>query len=635
MANKKITAEELVRKMQAPGARIEDFAPYFRIDPDEGDAFQMRVTYDPAKVDMGATADAMQRAALALPGFNTLVRVLRRAQFDLKLAGGYAGPILVAEGDSWFTYPWLDVVGALNDTYAISHLGAAGDTLIQMVSQDEYLDEVRRTGARILLLSGGGNDALGGGDLKKHLRPFDPALTPAQHVNGSFNGLVDGAIRQFDQIFRRVARDAPDVTAICHGYDYAIPAKGKWLGKPMAALGITDPKLQRDITRELIDRFTLAMSRLAARYPHVVFLDNRKTLSADDWADELHPNPDGFRKVANLFEVAISNATSRAGVSVKPAKRSKTKDAAPPAVSAPPRRGVARPTGLNKGISLHIGLNTVDSGHYGGPQTLFGCHFDARAMDQIAESAGYQDRTVLLDKAATVKAVTEVMASAAEELDTGDIFMLTYAGHGSSIPDFSGDEKDDGMDETWCLFDREMLDDEMYELWRGFREGVRVLVISDSCHSGTVVRSTPQGMVSVDTAADPDIWPRPRTLSADVRRDVIVRNQALYRKVSKSLDPGSGRLGGLKGSLKRAVDTPLACTVRLISGCQDNQTSGDGDLNGLFTSRLLQVLESGFSGDYADFHRAILHLMPENQTPNHWVVGRQDAAFDGQHPFEV
>jgi lysophospholipase L1-like esterase len=635
MANKKITAEELVRRMQEPDARIEDFAPYFKIDPDEGDAFQMRVTYDPAKVDMGATADAMQRAALALPGFNTLVRVLRRAQFNLKMAGGYAGPVLVAEGDSWFTYPWLDVVGALNDTYAISHLGAAGDTLEQMLKQDEYLDEVRRTNARVLLLSGGGNDALGGGDLKKHLRSFDPALTPAQHVNGSFNGLVNGAIRQFDQIFRRIARDSPNVTAICHGYDYAIPAKGKWLGKPMAALGITDPKFQSDIIREMIDRFTLAMSRLAARYPHVVFLDNRGTVAPGDWADELHPNPVGFKKIARKFDAAIRTATSRSAAPIKPIKRGKANDAAPLAMPVPPRRGIARPTGLNKGISLHIGLNTVDSVHYGGPQTLFGCHFDANAMNQVAESAGYQDRTVLLDKAATVKAVKDAMARAAEELKTGDIFLLTYAGHGSSIPDFNGDEKDDGMDETWCLFDREMLDDEIYELWRGFREGVRVLVISDSCHSGTVVRATPQGMVSLDTAANADVWPRPRTLSADVRRDVIVRNQALYRNVSKSLDPGSGRLGGLSGALKRAVDTPLACTVRLISGCQDNQTSSDGDLNGLFTSRLLQVLESGFSGDYADFHRAILHLMPDNQTPNHWVVGRQDAAFDGQHPFEV
>jgi hypothetical protein len=73
----------------------------------------------------------------------------------------------------------------------------------------------------------------------------------------------------------------------------------------------------------------------------------------------------------------------------------------------------------------------------------------------------------------------------------------------------------------------------------------------------------------------------------------------------------------------------------LISGCQDNQTSGDGDINGLFTSRLLQVLEEGFRGDYAAFHREILHRMPDSQTPNHWVVGRKDPGFDSQNPFEI
>lgn len=72
------------------------------------------------------------------------------------MAGGYKGPILVAEGDSWFTYRFQDVVGALNDTYAISHLAAAGDTLAQMLDQDEYLREVQRVRAQVLLLSGGG-----------------------------------------------------------------------------------------------------------------------------------------------------------------------------------------------------------------------------------------------------------------------------------------------------------------------------------------------------------------------------------------------------------------------------------------------------------------------------------------------
>ena len=639
---KKITAEELIRKLQSPDTKLEDIAEYFRIEPDPARPFEMSIVYDLDKIDLGDTAEAMQRAALALPGFNAVVRFFRRAQFELKLAGGYTGPILVAEGDSWFTYPRLDVVGALNNTYAISHLAAAGDTLSQILDQDEYLDEVRRVRARILLLSGGGNDALGGGDLKTHLLPFDATLSPSQHVRSSFNGLVNSAVGQFDKIFRRIAREAPGVIAICHGYDYTIPAKGKWLGKPMSQIGITDPTFQRAIVHELIDRFTLAMSRLAARYPHVVFLDNRGVVGEAEWTDELHPNPKGFAKVAAKFDTAIKRAASRALTLPAPGpvrKRGKGDSAVDspafpsPAVASDPRRGLQSPTGMNKGHSLHIGLNEVDAKHYGGPQTLFGCHNDARAMEAIAVECGYTKRTLMLDSQAKVDAVRKAIRAAADDLNEGDIFFLTYAGHGSHMPDFSGDEVDDGQDETWCLFDRQMLDDEIYDGWKHFKQGVRVLVVSDSCHSGSVIRSTAQGMTIAESAAEFDL--RPRALADNVRRAVNVTHQALYRAVSQALGADAGQGGGLEQKRNRAVTEPLNCTVRLLSGCADNQTSGDGDINGLFTSRLLQVLERDFNGNYASFHRAILRLMPRSQTPKHWVIGRTDPGFDGQHPFEI
>lgn len=624
----KIKAEDLLKKLYAPGAKVEDFADYFIVAADEDAPFQLNITYDPDKVDLGATAEERQRAALALPGFNAMVRLLRRGQFELKLLGGYKGPILVAEGDSWFTFPRLDVIGALNDTWAISHLAAAGDTLQQMLAQDEYIDEVKRLRARLLLLSAGGNDALGGGDLKKHLRPYDPSLTPAQHIKSSFTALIDDAIQQFDQIYRRVAREAPGVGIICHGYDLAIPVTGKWLGKPMKALGITDKKVQRAIVAEMINRFALAMKRLADRYPHVTFLDNRGTVKDADWHDELHPNPAGFKKVAAKFDAAIRKATGRSvGGPPTPPKGPKGGKAKAPAPTR--RKGLKVPTGLNRGMSLHIGLNVVDPGHYNGEQRLYGCHNDALAMARIAEEAGYEDRTVLLDGQATVKAVRDSIAAAAAKLKAGDIFLLTYAGHGASVPDFGGDETDDGRDETWCLFDRMLIDDEIYDGWRHFQEGVRVLVISDSCHSATILRAAVDGIIPTHSGAAG----RSRSLSDDVRRSVISAHQATYRAAAMAVGAGEG--GVLKPGRSRAITQPLDCTVRLLSGCMDNQTSGDGDLNGLFTSRLLQVLEGGFRGDYNGLHSAILKLMPESQTPNHWVVGRKDPAFDAQHPFEI
>ena len=65
--------------------------------------------------------------------------------------------------------------------------------------------------------------------------------------------------------------------------------------------------------------------------------------------------------------------------------------------------------------------------------------------------------------------------------------MLSDSGHGGQVPDKNDDEPD-AQDETWCLYDGELLDDETYSLLSELSEGVRILVFSDSCHSGTSIK---------------------------------------------------------------------------------------------------------------------------------------------------
>ncbi len=66
----------------------------------------------------------------------------------------------------------------------------------------------------------------------------------------------------------------------------------------------------------------------------------------------------------------------------------------------------------------------------------------------------------------------------------GDIYFLTYSGHGGQVPDTNGEGESDSSDETWLAYDRQIVDDELYELWAKFKPGVRIVVLSDSCHSG-------------------------------------------------------------------------------------------------------------------------------------------------------
>jgi hypothetical protein len=78
--------------------------------------------------------------------------------------------------------------------------------------------------------------------------------------------------------------------------------------------------------------------------------------------------------------------------------------------------------------------------------------------------------------------------------------------------------------------------------------------------------------------------------------------------------------------------------VILISGCQDNQTSLDGDHNGAFTEQLLRVWDAGRfrpkDGTYINFHAAIKAGMPSTQTPNLFTLGPA-GRFSRQRPFTV
>jgi hypothetical protein len=280
---------------------------------------------------------------------------------------------------------------------------------------------------------------------------------------------------------------------------------------------------------------------------------------------------------------------------------------------------------MPKGISLHIGLNQVDPTYYnewnGGPLT--GCVNDARDMKAVADSSGYES-TILTDSQATANAVTRTIGRIAQQLSSGDTFLITYSGHGGQISDVNGDESDRN-DETWVLWDRELLDDELYRLWAEFRSGVRIFVLSDSCHSGTAARRR-----SLATLADPNSSteefikqsgsPNFRVIPPGIQDVIVDRDREMYKALKRSARSRSA----------------IGASVLSISGCQDNQLSLDGERNGLFTGTLLQVWNGGsFRGNYRTFHREIVDRMPPTQTPQYYLVGAVNTAFEDERPFTI
>ncbi len=74
--------------------------------------------------------------------------------------------------------------------------------------------------------------------------------------------------------------------------------KGSWLKPALDDAKVPDT-LQRDCIRYLIDRITLELQELVKiDSTRIALVDSTNTLSEGDWANELHPKPSGFKKIA-------------------------------------------------------------------------------------------------------------------------------------------------------------------------------------------------------------------------------------------------------------------------------------------------------------------------------------------------
>jgi hypothetical protein len=278
------------------------------------------------------------------------------------------------------------------------------------------------------------------------------------------------------------------------------------------------------------------------------------------------------------------------------------------------------------GYAATIGVNRLDPTHYGPQTPLRGCVNDAQDVRNIARLQGFECPQSLVDEGATRKNVIDTIRGAADRLNSGDIFLLHFSGHGASIPDLNGDETD-GKDETWCLHDGMLIDDELARLWMKFREGVRILVLSDSCHSGTVTKGNAFNAVvqggdvqfrGIAQLQEPLVF---RFLPDDVSARVFQNNRSLYDAIGKEA-------GG--------DDQEIAASVLLISGCQDNQLSADLNDNGLFTAAVKQVWDGGkFTGNYRSFHAELIRRMPQTQSPNFYPIGNPDLKYWKQKPFTI
>jgi hypothetical protein len=301
-----------------------------------------------------------------------------------------------------------------------------------------------------------------------------------------------------------------------------------------------------------------------------------------------------------------------------------TPSTSPPVSTTPP----PGPAGTK--LAYCFGVNRTDPAWYGSDNPLTGCENDARNMAALATQARFQTTTFLTTQA-TSNTLFNSLRDAAGRLQPNDILLLTYSGHGSTVEDQNGDEAPNTEDQTWCLYDRMVIDDELGEAWTWFREGVRIYVVADSCHSGTSIRVigrarnplSVRGSRSLGAMANPTGSVRVRTLTPDAQRAAAARQLPANRQRWRDV-PG-----------KDQTEPNIRASVLLFAACEDNELASESAGQGAFTNALLAIVDGGrFEGTYLDLRAKVTaRIGDSNQHPKLFQVGAHSVDLATDRPF--
>jgi hypothetical protein len=228
-------------------------------------------------------------------------------------------PVILSEGDSWFSFPiHANTVDHLDEMakrkISLLRLEESGDKALRIIGgpqKAKLAGYLKRYPVNALLFSGGGNDVVGS-DLLSLLTQRQPGMSWRDCINETTASARFDRLRSaYVDLVHLRNENRPDCKIYIHGYDWAIPSGrgavmwrikvGPWMKPFLLQKGITDPADQRAIIRELLRRFNEMLDGIAADNPDVVRVETLGTLAESDWNDELHPTRKGFQKIAEKF----------------------------------------------------------------------------------------------------------------------------------------------------------------------------------------------------------------------------------------------------------------------------------------------------------------------------------------------
>ncbi len=237
---------------------------------------------------------------------------------------------------------------------------------------------------------------------------------------------------------------------------------------------------------------------------------------------------------------------------------------------------------------------------------LRGAERDALSVrDVLLRRYGVPEENVrlLLSLEATKAAIHEAITGwAAERTREGDLFIFYFAGHGSQALDINGDEED-WLDETLAPTDVaknsaefDLVDDELSE-WLATIAG-DVVVILDSCHSGSATRMTGNmrpRFLNRDPPPEPD---RSRSTEVGAEPPPGPEAAAEWRPVEEEMAEGERSLVELAAASPNQV---------AMEGWFDSDDGSPAMPGGAFTYHLVkQLWRAPVDASYQDLMKQVV-----------------------------
>lgn len=280
-----------------------------------------------------------------------------------------------------------------------------------------------------------------------------------------------------------------------------------------------------------------------------------------------------------------------------------------------------------KKYSLHIGINQADPEHYGSAlEALASCHNDALAMQSLAKHLGFVESQLLLDKEACADPVKESLQEYSKRLKSGDLLLISYSGHGGCMPNLNeeSDEEAEG-DQTWCLYDRQLIDDELAHIWPLFAENVQILVFLDACHSGSAVRDHSYDELAKEIEEEMAAFFEEEEAITKAMPSYV--ETPLYFKYKDLYDPI------IEAHKKKPEE--MKASLLLFAACQDHQQARAGKSFSYFTLAFIQVMmrKAKEIQNYPELFKLLKQQALPTQTPNELYLGKEQTFFQENLPF--